>query len=108
MRGERVLKKVILLVFIGSVILLSGCSEAKSSTSSYIKVIDKGITKQQYWVEAINPYLRQPQRFKLTIDQENTWNLIEKDNEYLAIYAYTSLDKGADLLSIKHPAKINE
>lgn len=96
---------IILIPFILILMFVSGCSESKTNTSSYIKITEKGTTGKQYWTKAIDPNSRQQQEFKLTIDNMNTWNLIEESKEYLATYEYTSLDKGADLLSIKHPAK---
>lgn len=66
------------------------------------------MTGEQFWVKAVDPYSREQREFELTIDEMNAWNLIEEDNEYLATYVYTSLDDGAELLSIKHPAKANE
>lgn len=86
------------------IMLVSGCSETTANTASYIKITGKGITGKQYWVKSVDPYSHQPQEFKLIVDNENTWNLIEENQEYLATYEYTSLAKGADLLSIKHPA----
>lgn len=103
-----VLNKMLMVFFICITILLSGCSEPKSSTTSYIKIVDKGITDEQYWVEAIDPYSKQQREFNLTIEQMNTWNLVEVESEYLATYEYTSLEKGAGLVSIKHPSKANE
>lgn len=96
------------LIAVFIVMAAAGCSSAsKSSTASYIKIIEKGTTDKQYWVMAVNPYYRQEQQFKMLIDNPNTWNLIEKDQEYFATYEYVSLDKRVDLLSIKHPSKPN-
>ncbi|TLS52498.1 hypothetical protein FE782_11105 [Paenibacillus antri] len=59
-------------------------------------------------MKAVDPYSRQQREINLTTDEINAWNLIEEGNEYFATYEYTSLENGSDLLSIKHPSKVNE
>lgn len=95
---------IILIPFILIIMFVAACSESKTNTSSYIKITEKGTTGKQYWATAIDPNSLQQQKFILTIDNMNTWNLIEESKEYFATYEYTSLDKGADLLSMRHPA----
>ncbi|WP_339314473.1 hypothetical protein [Paenibacillus sp. FSL R10-2734] len=86
--------------------LMVGCnSTAKSNTTSYLIIINKGITGKEYWITATDPFAKSKQQFKITINDENIWNLIEENHEYLASYEYTSLEKSVNLLSIKHPSK---
>jgi hypothetical protein len=57
-------------------------SESKSCPISNIKITEKGTTGKQYWVKAVDPNSNQHTEYKLTIDNENTWNLIEEDQEF--------------------------
>jgi hypothetical protein len=84
---------------------MAGCnSTAKSNTTSYLMIINKGITGKEYWITATDP-LAKSKQFKVTIKDENVWNLIEENHEYFANYEYTSLEKEVTLLSIQHLSK---
>ncbi|BBH23830.1 hypothetical protein Back11_51750 [Paenibacillus baekrokdamisoli] len=97
---------VLILAAIVCLMLAAGCTGSEeSSTTSYIRILDKGTSDDQLWVKATNPYALKKKEFTITVDNENLWNLIETNKEYLATYAYKSLDEKATLDSIKHPAQ---
>ena len=95
---------VVLIAFIGASIVYFNRLEPRSNTTSYLQITEKGTTGQRYWVKAFDPNSGRKQAFNLTVDQATTWNLIEESHVYLATYDYVSLEKGAKLVNIEHPA----
>lgn len=104
------MKRVIsLIVTITFLILVTSCNTPVSSTTSYIQILNKKIgPKNNYLLEAKNPYDKNANVFNITIDDEKLWNLIKLDQIYLSTYEYKDINKKVKLLSIKYPSETNE
>lgn len=84
----------------------TSCNSRVSSTASYIQILSKEQSpKSTYELEAKNPYDKNARTFKIQIDDENLWNLIEVDQIYFATYEYKDKIKEVKLISIKHPSE---
>lgn len=71
------------------IVLTSGCTERKSSTTQYIKVLDKEIVHDEYLITAVNPYSSNSNSETTKIDllSENTWNLVEIGKVYVVSFS---------------------
>jgi hypothetical protein len=83
--------------------ILGGCADSESNTTSYVKILEKESTEEGYFVIVENPNDSETGKFKLNVDNENTWNLLVVGNTYLASYHYKSLDNNGKLGSIQIP-----
>jgi hypothetical protein len=90
-----------LLLFV--LVFLAGCSGTESITTSYIKILEKEIVKQEYFITVEDPNNLDMGKFKVVVQSEDTYNLILVDGVYLASYSYKTLDNGAKLNSIQLP-----
>jgi hypothetical protein len=104
MRMRTIEKKMCCLVIsIFLLITFSGCSGHQTSTTSYIQVDSKQVTKKdEYLVSVFDPLSVEKKKFVLKVHSRTTWNLIEEKSQYFATYYYyKSLDKGGTLEDIK-------
>lgn len=91
---ESDMKKILIYIFAISLLVLTSCEQTtkqtmKYSTFSTIKVIDKGHNDKlkQYWIKAYDPNNQTiDNAFKIIVDDENLWNLIEVNRQYVADY----------------------
>ena len=96
---------VFLLILI---VLLSACNKPTSNTTSYIQVISKEVDKKSNFLVTVkNPNDKAAVLFKITIKDENLWNLIEVDRIYFSTYEYKDINEKVELLQIKYPAEPN-
>ena len=64
-------------------------------------VIEKGYSSdnKEYWIKAYDPNNQNKEEaFKIVIQEEIVWNLIEKDKEYFSLYS----KKGGNLRVLEH------
>ena len=74
----------ILLLFI-----LTACNQ--SLTVSDLQVVEKGSSDKETWIIAFDPNNQtEKQAFKILIQEEMVWNLIEVEKRYFAGYSPTS------------------
>ncbi|MBS5910342.1 hypothetical protein P4H94_02130 [Paenibacillus macerans] len=79
-------KRVPFLFIIALIIFLTGCSTSKSSVTSYIKILEKESSKNNYWIIAVNPYDSRSKEISILIKDKNTWNLLLLNKIYFATY----------------------
>ncbi|RKD22996.1 hypothetical protein BEP19_12250 [Ammoniphilus oxalaticus] len=76
------------LLSISSLLLLSACGETHSSTTSMLIITEKGQCGNQQWIKAYDPNNQSSaETFKLMVEQELNWSLIEVDREYFTTYS---------------------
>ncbi|MNY51395.1 hypothetical protein D3C86_1869790 [compost metagenome] len=89
--------------------MTSSCNSSISNTTSYIKIVSKDQSANStYELVAKNPYDKNAKPFKIQIDDENVWNLINVDQIYFATYEYKDINKKVELISIKYPSEPNK
>ena len=62
----------------------------KHSITSTLMVIEKGYSSdnKEYWIKAYDPNNQNKEEaFKIVIQEEIVWNLIERDKEYFSLYS---------------------
>ncbi|MEM4992997.1 hypothetical protein WKH56_10650 [Priestia sp. SB1] len=96
------------LILIAFIVFINYEHQEKSSETSYIKILDKGEKNGHYWVLAKDPNAFEESKFKITIDNENTWNLIQKNKEYFSTYSYVTKSKKAELENISLPGQLQK
>ncbi|MCM3638877.1 hypothetical protein M3152_14335 [Sporosarcina luteola] len=92
---------VFLLLFV--LLILTSCG-GKSSTTSFLKVTEKGHSDnyEEYWIKAYDPNNEtEDVAFKIMVDEVMVWNLIEEDKEYFTTYSKTG-NKPWTLIHIEH------
>ncbi|WP_334076892.1 hypothetical protein [Paenibacillus sanfengchensis] len=82
--------------------IIIGCDDSNITTTSYIKVLKKESTKNDFWISVINPYDSKAEMFKLATEQ-NVWNLIINNEIYLVSYKSKTNDNFAIIESINYP-----
>lgn len=58
----------------------------KSTTSSYLQVIEKDSSEGKYYITAKNPYDKNAIEVKIDLKVENVWNLVKEGEIYFASY----------------------
>lgn len=84
------MKKYLSVLIIFFLLVLAACGEPPTSTSSFLIVIKKGHSSdyKEYWVEAYDPNNQtKAESFKILVQEEMVWNLIEENKEYFSLYA---------------------
>ncbi|MEK4520773.1 hypothetical protein NSQ95_15985 [Psychrobacillus sp. FSL W7-1457] len=79
---------IYILLFV--LLILTSCGGPYSSTSSFLKVIEKGHSDdyKEYWVKAYDPNNdTEEHAFKIVVDEEMAWHLIEEGKEYFTTYS---------------------
>ena len=66
------------------------CGGPFISTTSMLIVIEKGYSSdyKEYWVKAYDPNNQtKEEAFKIEVQEEMVWNLIEEDKEYFFLFS---------------------
>lgn len=97
---KRILHVVIILV----ICVLSACGGPHTSTTSMLLVVDKGHSSdyEEYWIQAYDPNNQtKEEAFKIIVEEEMVWNLIEEEKEYFSTYKKKG-NKPLKLTAIEH------
>ena len=98
------MKKTSFFIILFVLLILSSCSESYTSTTSFLKITEKGHSKnyKEYWIKAYdsNNYT-EDEAFKIIVDEVMVWNLIEENKEYFTTYSKTG-DNSWILIQIEH------
>ncbi|WP_168123875.1 hypothetical protein [Paenibacillus sp. HB172176] len=92
------LKKVIFLIMFSLVLFISSCSNVSNTTGIYV-VLSKKQTLNDFSI-IINDLGKNPEQFELTLDNENTWNLIKENELYRITFDHKPNKKSGDLKTI--------
>ena len=98
------MKKATILMIIVALLVLASCGGPFISTTSMLIVIEKGRSSdyKEYWVKAYDPNNQtKEEAFKIVVQEEMVWNLIEEDKEYFSLYSKEG-DKSWVLEQIEH------
>ncbi|MER2006632.1 MAG: hypothetical protein ABS939_04190 [Psychrobacillus sp.] len=98
------MKKATILMITVALLVLASCGGPFISTTSTLIVIEKGRSSdyKEYWVKAYNPNNQtKEEAFKIEVQEEMVWNLIEEDKEYFSLYSKEG-DKSWVLEQIEH------
>ena len=83
------MKKTFGLFLMLFTLMLASCG-GEASIASTLMVIEKGYSSdnKEHWIKAYDPNNQNKEEaFKIVIQEKMVWNLIEKDNEYFAMYS---------------------
>ncbi|MBD8068082.1 hypothetical protein [Bacillus sp. PS06] len=98
------MKKVYCFIII-VLIMLASCDRGPfTSTTSQLIVMEKGHSSdyKEYWIKAYDPNNQgKEEAFKVVVQEEMVWHLIEKDKEYFSSYTKEG-DKPWVLEQIEH------
>ena len=70
-------------------LMLASCG-GEASIASTLIVIEKGYSSdnKEYWIKAYDPNNQNKEEaFKITMQEDMVWNLIEEDREYFSMYS---------------------
>jgi hypothetical protein len=84
------MKKTSSIILLFVLLILTSCGGSNISTTSYLEVTEKGHSSsyKEYWIKAYDPSNNAEDRaFKITVNEEMVWNLIEEDKEYFTSYS---------------------
>lgn len=84
------MKKFSSIIILLVLLILTSCGGSNTSTTSYLKVTEKGHSSsyKESWIEAYDPNNDTEDRaFKIIVNEEMVWNLIEEDKEYFTSYS---------------------
>jgi len=84
------MKKTSSITLLLVLLILTSCGGSNKSTTSYLKVTEKGHSSsyKEYWIKAFDPNNDTEDRaFKIIVNEEMVWNLIEEDKEYFTSYS---------------------
>lgn len=98
------MKKASILMITVILLVLASCGGPFTSTTSMLFVIEKGHSSdyKEYWVKAYDPNNQtKEEAFKIVVQEEMVWNLIEEDKEYFSLYSKEG-DKSWVLEQIEH------
>ena len=98
------MKKALILLITVVLLVLASCGGPFTSTTSMLIVIEKGHSNdyKEYWIKAYDPNNQtKEEAFKIVVQEEMAWNLIEEDKEYFSSYAKEG-DKPWVLEQIEH------
>ncbi|MEK5185407.1 hypothetical protein MKY51_09960 [Solibacillus sp. FSL R5-0691] len=98
------MKKVSILLIIVVLLVLASCGGPFKSTASILIVIEKGHSSdfKEYWIKAYDPNNQtKEEAFKIVVQEEMVWNLIEENKEYFSLYSKEG-DKSWILEQIEH------
>lgn len=79
---------IYLLLFV--LLILTSCGGSYTSTTSDLKITEKGHSNnyKEYWIKAYDPNNDTEEKvFKINVDEEMVWNLIEENKVYFATYS---------------------
>ncbi|SCY99914.1 hypothetical protein SAMN05720606_11540 [Paenibacillus polysaccharolyticus] len=96
-------KKLNLIIFIILIVILSSCSVSKTTTDALVSVISKSSSNSTYWIEVKNIESEDSENFKLYLDDENLWNVIEEGKNYVVTYTHKSDKNEGDISVIRNP-----
>lgn len=70
------------------IIIFTACGGPLTYTASTLVVVKKGHSDKEYWIEAYDPNNQNKEEaFKIIVQDEMVWNLIEEDREYFSMYS---------------------
>ena len=98
------MKKATILMITVALLVLASCGGPFISTTSMLIVVEKGRSSdyKEYWVKAYDPNNQtKEEAFKIVVQEEMVWNLIEEDKEYFSLYSKEG-DKSWVLEQIEH------
>ena len=98
------MKKALILLITVVLLVLASCGGPFTSTTSMLIVIEKGHSNdyKEYWIKAYDPNNQtKEESFKIVVQEEMAWNLIEEDKEYFSSYGKEG-DKSWVLEQIEH------
>ena len=98
------MKKALILLITVVLLVLASCGGPFTSTTSILIVIEKGHSSdyKEHWIKAYDPNNQtKEEAFKIVVQEEMVWNLIEEDKEYFSSYAKEG-DKSWVLEQIEH------
>ena len=101
------MKKTPIILFLFLLLILTSCGGPYTSTSSYLKITDKGYSSdyKDHWIKAYDPNNdTEENSFKILVDEEMVWNLIEENKEYFTTYSKEG-DNPWILEQIEHKAE---
>ncbi|RED52992.1 hypothetical protein [Cohnella lupini] len=93
---------VIIIVIFNQV---SSNQPISSNTTSYIEVLEIGVSDDDLWAMVKNPYDSKATPFKLVLDSINTKNLIVVGSKYFVTYETNLKTKKSVLNIIRYPAE---
>jgi hypothetical protein len=88
--------------------ILASYRQPISNTTSYIEILKIGSDDRDPWAIVKNPFDSKAVPFKLSLDSNNTKNLLVIGNMYLATYETNLKTKKSVLIVIKQPAEPKE
>ncbi|WP_129692007.1 hypothetical protein [Gottfriedia acidiceleris] len=98
LRGILLTVIVLILLFTGYRVYSSRNKPVNNSSTFSAKVIDKIRSKDKYIIEVVD--VNDSNRTgKIIVNDENTWNLIEKKREYFMVATFKSNEIGAPIFS---------
>ena len=98
------MKKATILMITVALLVLASCGGPFISTTSMLIVIEKGRSSdyKEYWVKAYDPNNQtKEEAFKIVVQEEMVWNLIEEGKEYFSSYSKEG-DKSWVIEQIEH------
>lgn len=98
----------VLMLFI--LFVLTACGGPFSSTTSMLIVTKKGHSSdyKEYWIDAYDSNNEtQDESFKIVVQEEMVWNLIEENREYFSVYAKKG-DQPWTLEQIEHHVIVDD
>ncbi|WP_144512873.1 hypothetical protein [Bacillus sp. FJAT-22090] len=101
------MKKTSGIIFLFVLLILTSCGGSNTSTTSSLKVTEKGHSNsyKEYWIKAYDPNNdTEDKAFKIIVNEEMVWNLIEEDKEYFTSYSKEGNEPWI-LNQIEHMAK---
>ncbi|AMQ05683.1 MULTISPECIES: hypothetical protein [Sporosarcina] len=82
------MKRTLGLTFILLSLFLAACGGPLTYTASTLVVVKKGHSDKDHWIEAYDPNNQNKEEaFKIMVQEEMVWNLIEEDREYFSMYS---------------------
>lgn len=98
------MRKISSFLIIIVLLFLTSCGGPFTSNVSMLIVIEKGNSSdsKEYWIKAYDPNNQtKEETYKIVIQEEMVWNLIEENKEYFASYSKEG-DKPWILEQIEH------
>ena len=87
-------------------LLLTSCNnrEMKTSTTTFLQVIEKNQSEGKYYITAKNPYDSNAIEVTIDLKDMNVWNLVEEEKIYFGTYySFEVNSTEGEILSITIP-----
>jgi len=84
------MEKIPIFILLFVLLILTSCGGPYTSTTSYLKITEKGHSDnyKEYWIKAYDPNNdTEEDAFKIVVNEEIAWNLIEENKEYFTTYS---------------------